>query len=122
MSRIRSKDTAPEMELRRALWRSGVRGYRVHPKTVSGKPDLAFLGKHVAVFIDGCFWHSCPTCFVAPSSNTDYWEPKLARNRERDNQVTNELESKGWRVVRIWEHEILKDLDCAVQRVRSAVR
>jgi len=121
MSRIRSRDTRAEMALRRALWRSGLRGYRVHPKAIPGKPDIAYTAKRVAVFVDGCFWHSCPECFVAPTSNTAYWGPKLARNRERDQQTTDALTRTGWTVVRLWEHEIEKCMDEAVARVRGAL-
>lgn len=122
MSRIRSRDTKIEMRLRKSLWASGVRGYRVHPKTVEGKPDIVWAGKRVAVFVDGCFWHGCATCFVAPTSNTDYWLPKIARNKERDAQVSSSLEGKGWMVVRLWEHEIERDIDGSVSRVCGAIR
>lgn len=120
MSRIRSRDTKPEMLLRKALWSRGVRGYRVHPKGITGKPDVAFIGKKVLVFVDGCFYHKCPDCFVAPSSNTGYWGPKLDRNQQRDAEVTTALESEGWTVVRVWEHEIEKDVQAAVSRIESA--
>jgi DNA mismatch endonuclease Vsr len=121
MSRIRSRDTEAEMALRRALWRAGVRGYRVHPRGVVGKPDIAFLGKRVAVFVDGCFWHACPACFVAPASNTDYWEPKIAGNQQRDADVSATLTTQGWTVVRVWEHEVKRNPSDAVGRVRDAL-
>jgi DNA mismatch endonuclease, patch repair protein len=121
MSHIRSADTAIEVTLRRALWGRGARGYRVHPKSVHGKPDLVFTRWRLAVFVDGCFWHSCPECFVAPSSNQDYWGPKIARNVERDGEVSAVLEESGWRVLRIWEHEIERDLEGAVRAVTDCL-
>ena len=121
MSRIRSRDTKIEIRLRQALWANGTRGYRVHPKSIEGKPDIAFIGKRVAVFVDGCFWHGCEKCFVAPSSNVEYWQPKIARNRERDRRVTAALEAEGWLVLRVWEHEIESDIAGSVLRVQNAV-
>jgi len=121
MSRIRSRNTKPELLLRRALWASGCRGYRVHPSGVEGKPDLAFIGAKVAVFVDGCFWHGCPACFVAPSSNQAYWEPKIRTNRERDERVTASLTAAGWTVVRTWEHELEADASTCAIRVAELV-
>ena len=121
MSRIRSRDTKPEMLLRRALWASGCRGYRTHPRGVEGKPDVAFIGLRVAVFVDGCFWHGCPVCFVAPGSNKDYWESKMLRNRQRDEQVTASLIAAGWTVIRLWEHEVEADAASCAANVASVV-
>lgn len=122
MSRIRAADTGVEMILRRELRARGVRGYRVHPKGLPGKPDIVFTRWKVAVFVDGCFWHACERCFVAPSSNTDYWRTKIARNVTRDREITAALRHVGWRVLRIWEHEIEEDLDGAASRVIGALR
>lgn len=121
MSRIRSKDTTVELALRRALWAEGIRGYRVHPKLVPGKPDLAWKGRKVAVFVDSCFFHQCPEHFVMPASNIDYWKPKLERNHQRDEQVNCELVACGWTVVRLWEHQVRKDPKAAVAGVRAAL-
>lgn len=122
MSRIRSSDTSIEMRLRRAVWARGLRGYRVHPKGVPGKPDLSFQRWRIAVFVDGCFWHACDRCFVPPSSNTAYWQSKIAKNVERDARVRRSLEEAGWHVVRIWEHEIEEDVAAAAAAVELALR
>lgn len=110
------------MALRRSLRAMGVRGYRVHSDNLPGKPDLSFARWHLAVFVDGCFWHACEKCYVAPSSNTEYWGPKIARNVERDRNVDAELGCSGWRVVRIWEHEIEGDPVGAARRVVAALK
>ena len=83
------------------------------------RPDLTFAGAKVAVFVNGCFWHSCPVHGNTPGTNRDYWEPKLRRNRERDRQVTEALTADGWVVVRVWEHEPLATAAAAVE---TAVR
>ncbi len=78
---------------------------RYQPK-VYGKPDFANKTKKVAVFVDGCFWHKCPTCHRQPQSNTDYWIPKLERNVRRDKEINITLRRMGWKVYRVWEHEV----------------
>ena len=117
MSRIRSANTKPEMILRKLLWLCGLRGYRLHAK-LPGRPDIVFGKKRVAVFVDGCFWHSCPHCSDgrAPKSNTGYWTEKRRMNRERDRRRTRELRQQGWTVVRLWEHEVNRDpISCALR-------
>lgn len=104
----RRRDTGPELELGSILHRCGLRYRRDFP-VVEGnirvRPDFVFRRSQVAVFLDGCFWHCCPTHGAIPKANADYWRPKLARNRERDQEVTSALEKAGWTVVRVWEHE-----------------
>jgi DNA mismatch endonuclease, patch repair protein len=120
MSRIRATNTKPELMLRKVLWLIGLRGYRLHSR-LPGRPDIAFGKKRVAIFVDGCFWHSCPHCSDgrAPKSNTSYWTEKRQRNRERDLRNTSKLEAEGWTVVRFWEHEVNKDpIGCAVRTGR----
>lgn len=119
MSRIRGKDTGPEMALRKALWAVGLR-YRLHYK-LPGKPDIVFPGKKVAVFVDGCFWHGCPEHGVQPKTRAEFWRAKISKNRERDRRVTSTLKSNGWVVVRIWEHEIEQNTRGAVSRIRELV-
>ena len=120
MSRIRSRDTKPEVKLRKLLWLCGLRGYRLHSK-LPGKPDIVFSRAKVAIFIDGCFWHGCPHCGDgrAPSSNTIYWTEKRRRNQERDARRTGELEAMGWKVLRLWEHEVMKEAEESVARVEK---
>ena len=116
MSRVRSKDTGPELAVRRTLWRAGLR-YRVHDRTLPGTPDISNKSKRLAVFVDGCFWHGCPECYAEPKSNVDFWRSKIIRNRRRREEVREELERMGFRVVEIWEHEVAGDPDAAVRRL-----
>lgn len=82
---------------------TGIRGYRLHYKKAPGRPDINFVGKKVAVFVHGCFWHSCPHCMPPrPKSHTKFWHAKLDRNVERDHRKVAELRAEGWRVVTIW--------------------
>jgi DNA mismatch endonuclease (patch repair protein) len=120
MARIRGRNTRPEQLLRSALWRAGLR-YRLRHRLPVGRPDLVFPGAHVAVFVDGCFWHGCPEHYVRPRSRQDFWAKKLRENVERDIRQTTELEEIGWRVVRIWEHEVFMKIDLIVQSVREAL-
>jgi len=117
MSKIRSKNTQPELQLRKLLWSKGLRGYRIHNKNLPGNPDIAFSKKKIAIFIDGCFWHGCPICYVEPKTNRDYWLPKIRNTIERDNTQQKELESAGWVVIRIWEHDIKNDVQNAVDTI-----
>lgn len=119
MSRVRGADTGPEMALRRALWRAGLR-YRVRPK-IPGRPDLAFAGCKIAVFVDGCFWHGCPEHYKASATNVAFWSEKIARNQRRDREVEIELTKLGWTVMRYWEHEVDGDLVSVVERIRATV-
>lgn len=104
MSRIRSRNTKPEMLLRRAVWRKGGR-YRLH-YPLPGSPDMAFVRARVAIFVDGCFWHCCPLHCSMPSSSPEYWSKKLRRNQARDRETNERLRELGWHVVRVWEHEV----------------
>jgi DNA mismatch endonuclease, patch repair protein len=111
MAAIRRRDTTPEVRLRSALHRLGYRFRKDHPVRVDGRlirPDIAFTKWRVAVFIDGCFWHSCPEHGRKPSVNREYWSPKLESNAERDRRQTAALGSAGWAVLRFWEHETIE--------------
>ncbi|MHA6820120.1 very short patch repair endonuclease [Ralstonia pseudosolanacearum] len=107
MSRIRGKDTQPEMIVRRTLWAAGLR-YRLHDKRLPGKPDLVFPSQHTAVFVHGCFWHCHEGCrnFRIPKTRAEWWAAKLMRNKARDAEVRAKLEAAGWRVMVIWECEV----------------
>lgn len=120
MSRIRGKNTSPELLLRRALHAAGLR-YRIHYRTPAGRADLAFVGARVAVFLDGCFWHGCPDHYVRPRSRTEFWSAKLAENVARDRRQTLTLEAVGWRVCRLWEHEVFETLPAVVRRIQDLV-
>lgn len=119
MSSIRSKDTKPELAVRRILWGRGLR-YRVHSRAVLGTPDISNKRRRLAVFVDGCFWHGCPVCYREPRTNTAFWREKVRRNRARREAVRAGLEAQGFRVVEIWEHEA-GDADVVVGRVRTAL-
>jgi DNA mismatch endonuclease (patch repair protein) len=113
MAAIRRKDTTPEVVLRSALHRTGYRFRKDYPIRIENRlirPDIAFTKQRLAVFIDGCFWHSCPEHGRRPSVNGQYWSPKLQRNAERDRQQTEALRTAGWTVLRFWEHEPLEDV------------
>ncbi|WP_342215945.1 very short patch repair endonuclease [Nocardia brasiliensis] len=121
MQANRRTDTKPEIALRSALHRRGYR-YRKDHRLVAGttkiRPDVVFTARKVAVFVDGCFWHSCPLHGREPTTNEWYWTPKLRRNVERDRAADAALTSAGWTVVRLWEHE---PLETAVQTVVCAL-
>jgi len=107
MRAVKSKDTKPELQLRRALHRIGYR-YRLNVKDLPGKPDLVFPKHRAALFVHGCFWHGhlCKRGRRVPKSNTDYWREKIRKNRDRDRRNKNALEALGWRVLTVWECEI----------------
>jgi DNA mismatch endonuclease (patch repair protein) len=105
MASIKGRNTHLEISFRKTLWNLGIRGYRIYP-LIPGTPDLLFVRYKVAVFIDGCFWHVCPTCYTRPKSNQEYWDKKARENRKRDMEVNEKLTSMGYKVIRIWEHDI----------------
>ncbi len=106
MSRVRGKNTTPEMRTRRCAHAMGLR-FRLHRKDLPGKPDLVFPKHRLAVFVHGCFWHRHPHCSKAssPKSRTEYWQAKFEANVTRDAQVEKKLEAMGWRVEVVWECE-----------------
>ena len=116
MSRIRGKGNRDtELALAKLFRAQKIHGWRRH-LPLPGKPDFAFRKSKVAVFVDGCFWHCCPKCSNKPVNNREFWAVKLASNVARDKRVTQELSKKGWRVLRIWEHE-LRDSALVLKRV-----
>ena len=107
MSRIRARHTKPELAMRHALRTLGAKGYRLHYKKASGRPDIAFVGRRVAVFVHGCFWHSCPHCSPArPKTHVTFWNTKLDANKARDARKAKQLRGEGWRVITCWECQI----------------
>lgn len=106
------RDTQPELAVRHLLHAQGLR-YRVDfplPFDRRRTADIAFTKKKVAVFIDGCFWHGCPTHFKPPTRNRDFWVAKITGNRERDTRTSHDLEDRGWLVLRYWTHESVEDI------------
>ena len=127
MSAVRSKNTRPELLLRKALWQKGLR-YRVNYKALPGKPDVVFTKSKVAVFCDGDFWHGhnwalrgLPSFEEELKRYSSYWQEKLIRNVARDKEIDHQLETQGWCVVRIWESEIKNDLAACVAMVEDAL-
>lgn len=124
MSRLGQRDTAPERALRSELHRRGLR-FRVHRAPVRGvrsRADLVFGPVKTAVYVDGCFWHSCPEHGTMPKSNASFWAQKLRRNAERDQEIARLLTDQGWAVLRIWEHEDMAEAADRVERVVRARR
>ena len=119
MSSVRGADTGPEVILRKALWHKGLR-YRIRSK-LPGKPDIVLPSYKVAIFVDGCFWHRCPEHGSIPKSNRAFWDQKIRRNVERDKEVNYLLEHDGWKVIRVWEHDIKQSLDKVVGNVLSSL-
>ncbi len=109
MSRIRGRNTSPELLLRQALTRAGLR-YRIHYATPAGRVDVAFPREKLAIEVDGCFWHGCPEHYVRPRGRASFWAEKLTANVERDRAQTLALLAAGWRVLRYWEHEVATDV------------
>ena len=121
----RSKDTKPELTLRRALWAAGLRGYRKNVRKLPGTPDVVFGRARLAILVHGCYWHSCPTCGHqrVPKTNAAYWEAKFAGNRERDARNLAALEGLGYRVLVVWECEMKMDgVKEVVARVAALLR
>ena len=123
MSRIRAKDTGIEVKLRKELWCRGIR-YRKNVKTVTGKPDLAFIGKKVAVFCDSEFWHGYDweNRKDQLKTNREFWIAKIERNMERDAEVNAELEKGGLTVLRFWGKEIEKETERCADDIEKAVK
>jgi DNA mismatch endonuclease, patch repair protein len=118
MTAVRSKNTAPEVRLRRALFEAGVRGWRCHYKRAPGKPDVAWPALRIAVFVDGAFWHGHPSRHK-PGRSGSYWDSKIAGNVQRDRAADEALEADGWTVIRVWDFEVRRDLAGVIARVVS---
>ncbi len=123
MSRIRAADTKPEVLLRKALWKKGLR-YRKNYRILPGKPDIVLTRQKIAIFVDGDFWHARghqnnPGEQVA--SNKDFWQKKLARNVKRDREVNDQLTEEGWLVLRFWEKDILKSLEKCIAEIEKYI-
>ena len=112
MSKIRSKDTLPELLLRKSLWYMGYR-YRLHYKKLPGKPDIVIVKHKIVIFVHGCFWHRHKNCIEAsrPKTNSDYWETKIIKNVKRDKKHKKEIKKLGWNVIVIWECNVKEDIN-----------
>lgn len=115
----RGRDTSPEMAVRRAVWARGMR-YWVDTRPLpelNRRADLVFRRERVAVFVDGCYWHSCPVHATRPSTNSDFWTRKLENTIARDRDTNEQLRAHGWTVLRFWEHEDAAEVADAVERI-----
>ncbi|MDP1711544.1 MAG: very short patch repair endonuclease [Candidatus Nanopelagicaceae bacterium] len=120
----KSRDTKPELIVRRLLHAAGLR-YRVHARPIKDwnrKADIVFPRAKIAVFVNGCFWHGCPEHYKAPKTNIDFWEQKIGRNVQRDSETFKRLKSEGWSVMVVWEHEDLtKNAKKLAIRIRKRI-
>jgi DNA mismatch endonuclease (patch repair protein) len=128
MSRIKSKDTKPEILVRKFLFKKGLR-YRLHVKTLPGKPDLVFPKYKTCIFIHGCFWHHHKNCRKAniPKTNQAYWVPKIQRNLERDGRNMRQLRKMKWKIIIVWECQLIakrveKTIDALIKQIENKHR
>lgn len=122
MSRVRStRNRSTEWKLRAALVRNGVKGWKVTSRQLPGNPDFVFPKRKLAVFVDGCFWHGCPKCGRLPQTRKLFWRTKIVGNVKRDKRQRTKLRSLGWRVVRIWEHELKGGTFNIIRRIVAAL-
>jgi DNA mismatch endonuclease (patch repair protein) len=121
MSRIRGRgNKETELALAALLRANGVTGWRRH-QPLFGKPDFSFRQGRIVIFVDGCFWHGCPKHSNTPVNNRPFWEAKLAANKRRDRLVSNTLRQQGWRVLRIWEHDLSKNATRCIRKIKSVL-
>ena len=124
MSRIRGRDTKPEMVMRRWLWHQGFR-YRLYVKALPGTPDIVMRKWRTAIFVNGCFWHGHECQKHSPTTNAQFWQDKIRRNRERDARNQQLLQEAGWHVIVVWECQLtakrrmatLRELDLEISRI-----
>ena len=121
MQNIRSAGTLPETLIMRALRRKKIY-FAKNVKSIIGKPDIVFRRKKTVVFIDSDFWHVHPKRFIMPQSNKRYWKEKIRRNKERDGAVNEKLKKEGWKVVRIWEHDIKRNTNKCASKILGVIK
>lgn len=122
MAAIRARgNKTTEIEFAKQLRKNKISGWRRHQKGAYGAPDFLFSKAKLAVFVDGCFWHGCRKHCVMPKSNKKYWDAKIARNKMRDQAVNKFYKAKKWNVIRIWEHNVLKNSEKAILRLKNSL-
>lgn len=121
MAKVRSQNTRLEQTLFNLLIESGLSDFATHIKELPGKPDIVFNKQKLIVFLDSCYWHGCPKHLRMPSSNVEYWQNKIKRNKTRDRRQSSELKKNGWNVVRVWEHE-LKTPAAVVSKITRSLK
>lgn len=119
MRAIRSQSNLENL-FTKNLWKRGLR-FRKNVKKLKGKPDIAIQKYKIIIFIDSCFWHGCPIHFTRPKSNLEYWDKKILRNKERDEEINQYYIEKGWHLKRIWEHEIKANLEAVVDETTEYI-
>ncbi len=121
MSRIRSRgNSSTEKALIKAMRKAGISGWR-RKSALCGRPDFVFPRFRAVVFVDGCYWHGCRKCALGSKSNCEYWGPKITGNVERDRRNTKHLRALGWKVVRIWEHDLKADAIKCIKKIMVAI-
>ena len=119
MSSNKAKNTKPELEFRKALYADGIRGYRLNWEKVPGRPDIAFPGRKISIFINGCYWHRCPYCELPlPKTNTEFWKEKFDKNIKRDKKKEKELLDLGWTVLVFWECKIKTNIKDCINKIK----
>jgi len=121
MRKIKSKETRIEVLFRKKLWQKGFR-YRKNVSSYFGKPDILLKKYKTVILIDSCFWHGCAKHFRQPSTRKKYWIEKIERNRKRDAQVNRHYKKTGWKVVRVWEHDLKNKLDLSVDKAIKIIK
>jgi DNA mismatch endonuclease, patch repair protein len=120
MAAITRRDTRPELALRKALWRRDLRGWRCDVAGLPGRPDVVFTKQRLAIFVDGRLWHGHPSKY--PARLSPEWRAKVARNVQRDRRADALLEESGWRVLRFWDAEVIRDPDLCASLVERSIR
>lgn len=122
MSANKGKNTGPEVKLRKSLQQSGLTEYKLHPKGLPGRPDIIFPRSRLAIFVNGCYWHRCPTCKLPlPKSNRAFWRMKFKLNMERDRRNLLELRAQGWKALTLWECKLERNLEKWVRCIENNV-
>lgn len=121
MSAVRSKDTKMEVAFKKALWQKGFR-YRKNSEKYFGKPDVVLKKYETVIFLDSCFWHGCQKHFRMPATRKKYWEEKIERNKQRDKEVNRYYKKFGWKIFRIWEHDLTKKQDAIFNKLLKLLK
>lgn len=115
MAMIKGKWTRQEKKIHNYLKGMKIE-HEMHPK-IEGKPDMLIKNSKVLVFLDGCFWHKCPRCFKEPETNREFWLSKIEKNVKNDKEITKKLKGEGWKILRLWEHEVKENLQDCIKRI-----
>ncbi len=118
MSRVKSKWTSQELKVHNYLKSYKIK-HRMHPKLI-GSPDLLLVDTNTAIFLQGCFWHECPKCFILPSTNRRYWQIKIEKNVKRDKKNVGVLKKEGFKIIKIWEHELNEKFQLVLNKIIKA--